>query len=192
LDLPRFRGGLWGWDQGIWSEGNFALLFGAILIWGPRVKAWTAGAGLRPFLPSSFFIPVSLFGLRSPFLRPGPHLTNPTRAGPVKDAHLRAREGLVLDRSEHGGSLGQAGAATCDGLGIGLLSGNGKKTAEPYIRSARMGAKPISHILGKEEAGLDGNNLLAGIEAMNGLGHASIPVRRTQLQRAASDKPVTP
>jgi hypothetical protein len=105
---------------------------------------------------------------------------------------LRAREGLVLDRSEHGGSLGQAGAATCDGLGIGLLSGNGKKTAEPYNRSARMGAKPISHILGKEEAGLDGNNLLAGIEAMNGLGHASIPVRRTQLQRAAPDKPVTP
>ena len=43
---------------------------------GPRVKAWTAGAGLRPFLPSSFFIPVSLFGLRSPFLRPGPRLTN--------------------------------------------------------------------------------------------------------------------
>src|SRR6516165_346777 len=43
---------------------------------GPRVKAWTAGAGLRPFPPSSFFIPVSLFGLRSPFLRPGPRLTN--------------------------------------------------------------------------------------------------------------------
>jgi hypothetical protein len=81
---------------------------------------------------------------------------------------LRAREGLVLDRSEHGGRLGQAGAATCDVLGIGLLSGNGKKTAEPYIRSARMAAKPISHILGKEEAGLDGNNLLAGVEAMNG------------------------
>jgi hypothetical protein len=106
--------------------------------------------------------------------------------------HLRAREGLVLDRSEHGGRLGRAGAATCDVLGIGLLSGNGKKTAEPYIRSAGMGAKPISHIVGKEEAGLDGNNLLAGIEAMNGPGHASIPVRRTQLQRAASDKPVTP
>lgn len=35
-------------------------------------------------------------------------------------------------------------------------------------------------MLGKEEAGLDGTNLLAGIEAMNGPGHTSIPVRRTQ------------
>jgi len=33
-------------------------------------------------------------------------------------------------------------------------------------------------MLGKEEAGLDGTNLLAGIEAMNGPGHTSIPVRR--------------
>ena len=47
-------------------------------------------------------------------------------------------------------------------------------------------------MLGKEEARLDGTNLLAGIEAMNGPGHTSIPVRRTQLQRAASDKLVTP
>lgn len=47
-------------------------------------------------------------------------------------------------------------------------------------------------MLGKEEAGLDGTNLLAGIEAMDGPGHTSIPVRRTQLQRAASDKLVTP
>jgi len=48
-------------------------------------------------------------------------------------------------------------------------------------------------MLGKEEAwGLDGTNLLAGIEAMNLPGHTSIPVRRTQLQRAASDKLVTP
>jgi hypothetical protein len=69
-----------------------------------------------------------------------------------------------------------------------------KKTAEPYIRSARPRAKPISHMLGKKEAGLDGTNLWAGIEAMNGPGHTSIPVRRTQgLQRArASDKLVTP
>ena len=55
-----------------------------------------------------------------------------------------------------------------------------KGPAEPYIRSARPRAKPISHMLGKEEAGLDGTNLLAGIEAMNGPGHTSIPVRRTQ------------
>jgi hypothetical protein len=61
-----------------------------------------------------------------------------------------------------------------------------------HIIEQTLATKPISHILGKEEAGLDGNNLLAGIEAMNGPGHASIPVRRTQLQRAASDKPVTP
>jgi hypothetical protein len=47
-------------------------------------------------------------------------------------------------------------------------------------------------MLGKEEAwGLDGTNLLAGIEAMNLPGHTSIPVRRTQLQRAASDKLVS-
>jgi hypothetical protein len=43
-------------------------------------------------------------------------------------------------------------------------------------------------MLGKEEAGLDGTNLLAGVEAMDGPGHTSIPVRRTQLQRAPSDK----
>jgi hypothetical protein len=52
----------------------------------------------------------------------------------------------------------------------------------------------VDGLLGKKEAGLDGTNLWAGIEAMNGPGHTSIPVRRTQgLQRArTSDKLVTP
>jgi hypothetical protein len=100
---------------------------------------------------------------------------------------LRAREGLVLDGPEHTGRLGTRRATTCNDLGIGLLSGQRKKTAEPYIRSARRRAKPISHMLGKEEAGLDGTNLLAGIEAMNGPGHTSIPVRRT-FSEPSSDK----
>jgi hypothetical protein len=54
----------------------------------------------------SSFLSVSLFGLRSPFLRPGPPCQLPARAGSVKDAHLRARKGFVLDGPEHTGRLG--------------------------------------------------------------------------------------
>ena len=125
---------------------------------------------------------------------PRPTLANGRRAqGSVKDAHLRAREGFVLDGPEHTGRL-----RTRRGVqrisGSASLSVSGKRTAEPYIRSARSRAETHIPHAGKEEAGLDGTNLLAGIEAMNGPGHTSIPVRRTQgLQRAhASDKLVTP
>jgi hypothetical protein len=51
VDLPRFRGGLRAWIR-----VSCLTAFCPPVWWhsymGPRVKAWTAGAGLRPFLPS--------------------------------------------------------------------------------------------------------------------------------------------
>jgi hypothetical protein len=53
-------------------------------------------------------------------------------------------------------------------LGIGLFISQRKKTAEPYIRRGLiLDPKPISHMLGSKRPGLDGTNLLAGIEAMD-------------------------
>ena len=106
-------------DQGILSDGILPSCLVAFLYGAPR-QGLDCGCGITAFSSFIFLHPSFFVRLEKP----------------VSYAHLRAHEGLVLDRSGHGGRLGQAGAATCDGLGIGLLSGNGKKTAEPYIRSA--------------------------------------------------------
>jgi hypothetical protein len=113
-------------------------------------------ARARSFLFSSF-LTVSLFGLRSPFLRPGPPCQWPARAGSVKDAHLRAREGFVLDGPEHTGRLGTRRATMCNDLGIGLFIRQRTKTAEPYIRRARSRAQThIPHAgEGRGRAGRD-------------------------------------
>src|SRR5215510_11457584 len=95
-------------------------------------------------------------------------------------AHPRRLPHSILTDPSTPADLERIGRRHTTNLGIGLFISQRTKTAEPYIRSARPRAQPISHMLGKEEAGLDGTNLLAGIEAMNGPGHTSIPVRRTR------------
>lgn len=145
--------------------------------------------GATFFLPRSFFV-----RLEKSVSSPPAHACQlPAREGSVKDAHLRAREGFVLEGPEHTGRLGAHRATTTTNLGIGLFISQRKKTAEPYIRSARPRAQTHIPHAGEEEAGLDGTNLLAGIEAMNGPGHTSIPVRRTQgfSEPPPSDKLIT-
>ena len=149
----------------------------------PGFRAWAT------FFSS--FLTVSLFGLRSPFLRPGPPCQLPARAGSVKDAHLRAREGFVLDGPEHTGRLGTRRGDDVQRSRDRPLCQPTEKGPLNLIRLV-LEPNPYPTCWGREEAGLDGTNLLAGIEAMNLPGHTSIPVRRTQLQRAASDKLVTP
>src|SRR6516165_7289444 len=47
LDLPRFRGELWAWDQGIWSEGILLSCLVGILLFGPRRSHSSIPAGTR-------------------------------------------------------------------------------------------------------------------------------------------------
>ena len=105
---------------------------------------------------------------------------------------MRAREGFVLDGPKHTGRLGTRRATMCNDLGIGLLSVNGKRPLNLISGRLVLEPNPYPTCWGRKRPGLDGTNLLAGIEAMNLPGHTSIPVRCTQLQRAASDKLVTP
>ena len=76
--------------------------------------------------------------------------------------------------------LGRAGRRCATISGSASLSDSGQRPLNLISGGLVLEPKPISHMLGKEEAGLDGTNLLAGIEAMDGPGHTSIPVRRTQ------------
>jgi hypothetical protein len=78
VDLPRFRGGLRAWDQGIWSD-DAVFLVGRILLFGP----W-----------------------RSHSSAPARTMMRPSRAVTVKDGPgLGPPAGLVLDGREHGGRL---------------------------------------------------------------------------------------
>src|SRR6516225_4664469 len=47
LDLPRFRGELWAWDHGIWSEGILLSCLVGILLFGPRRSHSSIPAGTR-------------------------------------------------------------------------------------------------------------------------------------------------
>jgi hypothetical protein len=86
----------------------------------------------------------------------------------------RAAAGLVFAGPSH------AGASRRNDFGTSLTSFAAPKTAKPYIRLARIRAQPISRTQRKDEAVMDGTNLLAGMRAPNGPGHASLPVRRAR------------
>jgi hypothetical protein len=80
-------------------------LYGAIFVKG-------VPQGSYPFSRPS----VSLFDLGSPFLRPDPRdRLGPARAGAVKDGRAAPPGGLVLDGSEHGGTLERVGMTKSEG-----------------------------------------------------------------------------
>ena len=146
----------------------------------------------------TFFLAVSLFGLRSgPFLRPGPLAKRPARAGSVKETRTCApvRASLSLTDAE---TWNASERRRTTNLGIGLFIRQRKKTAEPYIRRDSS-SSPNPYPTCWEVRGRAGRDQSFGrhIEAMNGPGHTSIPVRRVTRRASASpgrasDKLVTP
>ena len=170
------------------------------LIWGSASQALDLRHGLlSSFL--SFFLAVFLFGLRSTVSssRPTCQTAGARRVG-QGDPHLRAREGLfVLDGPEHTGrDLERVGATTYDESRDRPLIRQRKKTAEPYIRRDSS-SSPNPYPTCWEVRGRAGRDQSFGrhIEAMNGPGHTSIPVRRVTRRASASpgrasDKLVTP
>ena len=124
LDLPRFRGELWAWDQGIWSEGILLFPFSGILLFGPRRSPFFRSLIATPnassfFLADTFFAYFlacsgSFFCSTAPqaFFCPDRGFATPSRAAAVKDGPTWGPpEGLVLDGREHGGRL------VCFGIG---------------------------------------------------------------------------
>ena len=152
----------------------------------------------------TFFLPSSrLFcsGLEVPFLRPGPLAKRPARAGSVKETRTCAlvRVSLSLtDPSTPAETWNASERRRTTNLGIGLFIRQRKKTAEPYIRRDSS-SSPNPYPTCWEVRGLAGRDQSFGrhIEAMNGPGHTSIPVRRVARRASASpgrasDKLVTP
>jgi hypothetical protein len=152
----------------------------------------------------TFFLPSSrLFcsGLEVPFLRPGPLAKRPARAGSVKETRTCAlvRVSLSLtDPSTPAETWNASERRRTTNLGIGLFIRQRKKTAEPYIRRDSS-SSPNPYPTCWEVRGRAGRDQSFGrhIEAMNGPGHTSIPVRRVARRASASpgrasDKLVTP
>ena len=114
MDLPRFRGELWAWDQGIWSEGILLFPFSGILLFGPRRSPFFRSLIATPnassfFLADTFFAYFlacsgSFFCSTAPqaFFCPDRGFATPSRAAAVKDGPTCGPpEGLVLDGREH-------------------------------------------------------------------------------------------
>ena len=100
----------------------------------------------------SFFVRLEL-----PVSSPRPTLSDRRRAQGLSRTRSSARpRGLVLDRSEHGGSLvgrwGKLGAWVTTISGSASFRATAKRAAEPYIRSARNVSPTIIPHTGEEEA----------------------------------------
>ena len=186
---------LWGLYERGHCQASFH--FHAFLYGAPRVKA----LDLRH---TAYFLPSSRFfcsGLEVPFLRPGPLAKRPARAGSVKETRTCAlvRVSLSLtDPSTPAETWNASERRRTTNLGIGLFIRQRKKTAEPYIRRDSS-SSPNPYPTCWEVRGRAGRDQSFGrhIEAMNGPGHTSIPVRRVARRASASpsrasDKLVTP
>src|SRR5215472_2003745 len=95
------------------------LRLGPTLIWGSTSQ----GPGIKARY--SLLVAVSLFGLRSPFLRPGRTLCSPTCRVAVKNARgSRARKGLFLTATRSGGRHARVAGSRglCDAIQTRLPS----------------------------------------------------------------------
>jgi hypothetical protein len=97
---------------------------------------------------------------------PGPFLP---RAGAVKDAHLRAREGLVLDCSEHG--------RTMRNVGLSPWQQRRRMSCLPSVRQTLRKVWLPSHadIRGNDR---DPNGPRPAASGQTGLGRAANPAAR--------------